>query len=239
MIPHIIHQIWIGPKPVPERFIDSWRQHPGWEHWLWREADLEALDMTPTTRAIWKRESLLHSRSNLGRYEILLKHGGVYIDADSLWLGTRRLEEYSDGVSMFAGYEGADYPGIGRLICGGTMGSEPGFMGLQHVVQVLAETYDDWRKTDRDSWKASGPGLLTRAMTPLLGDPRIKAYPSSEFYPQHWAISPPRGALGTSAEAAAREHARVFDEATFRRTYPTHLLMHVGYTTNSLKAMEP
>ena len=26
MIPKIIHQIWIGPKPAPTKFMDTWKE---------------------------------------------------------------------------------------------------------------------------------------------------------------------------------------------------------------------
>ena len=36
MIPKIIHQIWLGPLPPPQRWLDSWRDHhPDWDYHLW------------------------------------------------------------------------------------------------------------------------------------------------------------------------------------------------------------
>ncbi len=33
MIPKIIHQIWIGPKPAPTKFMDTWRdKNPDFEY---------------------------------------------------------------------------------------------------------------------------------------------------------------------------------------------------------------
>ena len=26
MIPKIIHQLWIGPKPAPTKFMDTWKE---------------------------------------------------------------------------------------------------------------------------------------------------------------------------------------------------------------------
>lgn len=35
-IPKIIHQIWIGPKPAPSRWMRSWRKkNPDWKYILW------------------------------------------------------------------------------------------------------------------------------------------------------------------------------------------------------------
>ena len=36
MIPKIIHQFWVGPKPPPMNLIQTWRDaHPDWVHMLW------------------------------------------------------------------------------------------------------------------------------------------------------------------------------------------------------------
>lgn len=37
-IPRIIHQIWIGPKPAPTKFMDTWKdKHPDFEYIRWTE----------------------------------------------------------------------------------------------------------------------------------------------------------------------------------------------------------
>lgn len=35
-IPKIIHQVWIGPLPMPEKWMDTWKKHnPTWKYVLW------------------------------------------------------------------------------------------------------------------------------------------------------------------------------------------------------------
>ncbi|HNX82400.1 MAG TPA: hypothetical protein PKL77_09670, partial [Candidatus Omnitrophota bacterium] len=35
-IPKIIHQLWIGDKPAPEKWLKTWKEkHPGWEYRFW------------------------------------------------------------------------------------------------------------------------------------------------------------------------------------------------------------
>ena len=52
MIPRTLHQVWLGPDPIPARymgFLDGWRRlHPGWSYQLWTDGDLtgELADMT-------------------------------------------------------------------------------------------------------------------------------------------------------------------------------------------------
>ena len=46
-IPKIIHQLWIGPKPAPTKFMNTWRdKHPDFEYMYWNEADLKELYKT-------------------------------------------------------------------------------------------------------------------------------------------------------------------------------------------------
>ena len=41
-IPRIIHQIWIGPKPAPTKFMDTWKdKHPDFEYIRWTEKEMK------------------------------------------------------------------------------------------------------------------------------------------------------------------------------------------------------
>ena len=46
-IPRVLHQIWLGPRPVPPSLIERGaafcRIHPGWTRVLWRGAAVAAL----------------------------------------------------------------------------------------------------------------------------------------------------------------------------------------------------
>src|SRR5205807_3001839 len=72
MVPRIIHQIWVGPDPLPGElrgYVDSWkRQHPDWEHRLWTEDSLPRDLVRPESR-----ERLRHpaERSDILRLELL------------------------------------------------------------------------------------------------------------------------------------------------------------------------
>jgi hypothetical protein len=83
-IPKLIHQIWLGPKPLPEeyrRFREGWRRHyPDWEHRLWTDADVRALDFD--TKDIVEASDCYGQRSDILRAEILYRYGGLYVDTD-------------------------------------------------------------------------------------------------------------------------------------------------------------
>ena len=42
MIPKIIHQLWIGDKPSPTTFMDTWRdKNPDFEYIRWNEQEIK------------------------------------------------------------------------------------------------------------------------------------------------------------------------------------------------------
>jgi mannosyltransferase OCH1-like enzyme len=83
VIPRVIHQIWIGPDPLPEDhrlWIETWRRHhPEWEHRLWTEEDLPADPIRPE---VLERLRVPVERADILRLDILYRHGGVYVDTD-------------------------------------------------------------------------------------------------------------------------------------------------------------
>lgn len=118
-IPRTIHRVWLGEKPMPEeheRLGGTFaRHHPDWEMRLWTEEDLTELGIGATERERARTNAEL---ANLVRYEVLHRHGGVYVDTDVEC--RRRLTPLMRGVDAFAALE---VPGrIGTAV----LGSVPG-----------------------------------------------------------------------------------------------------------------
>ena len=41
-IPKIVHQLWIGPKPRPSKFMQTWKdKHPEFEYIMWNEDEIK------------------------------------------------------------------------------------------------------------------------------------------------------------------------------------------------------
>lgn len=83
-IPKIIHYIWLGGKPIPERdkqFIDNWKKlHPDFEFKLWNESNfnMNACEYVKDAYAN-KKWSFI---SDYIRAYVLYHEGGIYIDTD-------------------------------------------------------------------------------------------------------------------------------------------------------------
>jgi hypothetical protein len=85
-VPKIIHFIWIGgPCPAwAKKNIEGWRMnHPDWEIQMWTENDSKLNDVFDDEE--WRWFGVLSSpvvKSDILRFAILRKYGGVYIDLD-------------------------------------------------------------------------------------------------------------------------------------------------------------
>lgn len=83
-IPKIIHQIWLGPKPLPKDYqaygLGWQKKHPSWEYRLWRERDLETIPFKE--KPYYDEAQSYGEKSDLARIAILRHCGGVYLDVD-------------------------------------------------------------------------------------------------------------------------------------------------------------
>src|SRR5437763_13179641 len=100
-IPRIIHRIWLGPDAMPrefEEYGETWaRLHPDWEMRLWTEDSLPEVrwrEIHDTSRTGAERADIL-------RYELLLRFGGVYVDAD--FECRRAIDSLIRDIDFFAG----------------------------------------------------------------------------------------------------------------------------------------
>lgn len=107
-IPRIVHHIWLGSE-LPERFqrlrqgwIDTHLQSSSrsvWEFKLWSETEIEEFGLE--NKGAYERAKNWGEKSDIARYEILNRFGGIYVDVD--FLSLRPLDELVDRLSFFAG----------------------------------------------------------------------------------------------------------------------------------------
>jgi mannosyltransferase OCH1-like enzyme len=191
-IPRKIHQIWIG-KALPEKykaFCESWKEYnPAYEYFLWDEKailDLEDFE----SRDAFRSARSLGAKSDIARYEILRRFGGIYADTD--FECVKAFDELVDRCSFFAGnlYDTKPY------LCNAIIASAPGHWLLQELCRKTRERITTTELMD--IIEATGPGLLTREVIghlAELGDNDI-VFPSACFYPYPNYIS----SAGTAKE---------------------------------------
>jgi hypothetical protein len=171
-IPRTIHRIWIGGETIPvehERFGTTFAQHnPDWEMRLWTDEDLRALDITVADR----RRARTHSElSNLMRYEVLHRFGGVYVDTDFECL--RPLAPLLRGIDAFTALE---LPGRTAI---GILGSVPGHPVFARAARQARLTLGE----GAGSTDANGPYFFSLL---LEQEPDVAIFGARLFYPYLW-----------------------------------------------------
>lgn len=171
-IPRILHQVWIGPKPPPARWLETWRiQHPGWDYRLWREADIDNLGLTH--RHLYDQYldcGRYCGAVNVARVEILLRHGGVYADAD-MFCHTPLDNAPFMQASTWVVRSPHQHDRITNAAMGATAGN-PLLADYQAALFDVVELHPSWQRT--------GAGVLT----PLVGrHPDVTVVESGAFLP--------------------------------------------------------
>jgi mannosyltransferase OCH1-like enzyme len=173
MIPKLAHRIWLD-EPMPERFEGFWRRfrelHPDWELVTWDRSGM--LDWM-SNWSVFTRCTTWAGKSDVARYEILARYGGVYLDTD-----VEPLRSFDDllGAGPFVAWEDQ------RLLCPTVMGAPPQHPAAQALVDGLAEWFA--RREGKPPNQATGPYFLT-AMWRARTDVRL--LPPVTFYPVHWS----------------------------------------------------
>jgi hypothetical protein len=171
-IPRTIHRVWLGGTPIPqehERFGRTFaRHHPDWQMRLWTDEDLPALGIGAAECEHARSHSEL---SNLVRYEVLHRHGGVYVDTD---VECRRpLTPLLRGIDAFAALEVPG--GVGTAI----LGSVAGHPAFARAARLARKTLG----TGVHSPHANGPHFLSLI---LEQESNVAIFPAHLFYPYLW-----------------------------------------------------
>ena len=181
MIPKIIHQLWIGPKPAPTKFMDTWKEkNPVFEYIRWSEEELVKRNMVIECKNRVDEMEEINGKADIIRWEILYKYGGVFVDADSICI--EPIDDVLMTKKCFAGWEQEELrPG---LIATGTMGFPPKHPLVRHAIDHIKQNCVSVAVTKKRAWITVGPMLLTNLYnTGFYKD--LTIFPSYSFLPIH------------------------------------------------------
>lgn len=179
MIPKIIHQVWIGNKPMPEKLL-RWsetirRCHPDWDYKLWTDKD-EFPHMI--CEKAWTLNSHVVVKADILRYEVVYRYGGVYLDMD--FECCRNFEPLLEGVKSFSAVQDSD-----GLVNPAILGSEPHDFAFQKIIFTVRESLlranvrgDQYQHLD-----ITGPNFLARACRAV---PEFHVFEKKYFFPYIW-----------------------------------------------------
>jgi mannosyltransferase OCH1-like enzyme len=180
-IPKIIHQLWIGDKPPPNRMMDTWKDmNPDFEYIRWNEDMIREKGIKFECKKRIRDMEEINGKADIMRWELLYEYGGVFIDADSYCL--RPIDEQIMKAKAFAGWEHEEArPG---LVATGTMGFPPKHPLPRAAIDWILENEVNYKKCKQAAWQTCGPGLLTRLYNTGFGSD-MTIFPSYYFLPVH------------------------------------------------------
>lgn len=152
-IPLRIHQIWLGDRPVPEdcrRMMATWQeQHPTWEYTLWTdESAAGILRDQPRLAAAFAAAENPAERSDLLRLELVLRHGGVYVDVDFECL--QPLDALHHTYSFYTGMSN-----VGAFeLNNGLFAAATGHPLLRFLCEHVGSAWASWGGDDVDAREA-------------------------------------------------------------------------------------
>lgn len=199
-IPSVIHHIWFGSE-LPETYAqwrEQWREtHPSWKLMLWDEKTVKK----EFPKGLYNQKSYddAKAKKNFGkmsdivRYEVLARYGGVYVDTDM-----RCLQDFTVLHQMYDFYASLEPFKFSCTCCNAIIGAKP-----QHpVIQACMEAvkFYESREPDLSLWGiehqfqkecaitlcTTGPKMFTQAILEHAGknNSRDVVFPSS-FFSQH------------------------------------------------------
>lgn len=205
-IPKVIHYCWFGRNPLPDmvkKCIDSWKKYcPDYEIIEWNEDnyDIKSCD--------YVREAYLAKKwafiSDVVRFEILYKYGGLYFDTDV------ELIKQIDDIVEYGSFMARE-TGEGHNIAPGLV------LGTYMQNKVYKEIVDYYKKQHfiREDGSYDKCTVVTRITNLMLKhgfDPEnykeiqevwgIKIYPAEYFCPKDYTT----GAIHISEHTVAIHH---------------------------------
>jgi len=175
---------------MPQEYVgwgDSWREHhPDWELRTWTDSSLPPLSHPEA----FERCRNYGEASDVLRYEVLHRFGGVYVDTDVECL--RSLEPLIADASAFAAWQRPDV--IGSAV----VGAVPEHPAIAEVLREVSEGAGSGNQV-----QTTGPGALTRV---LRDAPDVTLFEHETFFPYDYWESPSDDAEGAAEGSYAIHH---------------------------------
>lgn len=176
-IPKIIHQIWLGGK-FPEKYVyyrDKMMDiNKGWEYKLWTDDDVDGFGLKNIK--LFNNIKNLGAKSDIFRYEILERLGGVYIDTDF-----DTVKSFDDLLHLdaFAGNGHVAAPEIFNSI----MASIPNHKYMSAIVKEL-QKIENFNDNIDGVMNNTGPYFVSRVFYDTINESdNVVIFPTKFFFP--------------------------------------------------------
>jgi mannosyltransferase OCH1-like enzyme len=177
-IPKIIHQIWLG-SPFPDKYKkyqESWiRHHPDWEYKLWTDKEVKKLKLY--NQEAYENAPNYGEKSDILRYELLFRFGGLYVDIDFECL--QPFDIFHHTYQVYVGIMRTDNMRVNNALIGSV--PEHGF--LKDCIKKIIPAHDHY--SHKQTIQRTGPAHFTRCFLKYITHDtnEMIAFPISFFYP--------------------------------------------------------
>lgn len=169
-VPKIIHFIWIGPRQFPRESVENVRtwmaKHPDWTFYFWTDRQrplpcpgmrvrmIQEVEFLKLKSCFAKSDSY-GEKSDLLRYEILYREGGIYVDHDVKCF--KAFDPLNEAFDFFCGIDMPYTSSLPSCIhpTNNLIGVKSRHPIIARCMETLAEKWDrieqDYPGSDRDS----------------------------------------------------------------------------------------
>jgi mannosyltransferase OCH1-like enzyme len=209
-IPKIIHQIWLGPRDPPLDWMASWKdgfcKKYNWKYILWRDKDIKKLNLRNIV--VFNNATSWQQKSDIARYEVLYKYGGIYLDVDMIWLKTNLNLYLNLETSHFIGVQehfSRNLQYIGKpFISNGFIAVSKNNTIIKNCIQKLPKRINLSKK----AFITTGPGLLNSCI-----NIDITVIPTDWVFPVNFT------GFKTADEKAFMKKGLIFTKSGFEMPY--------------------
>jgi len=170
-IPKVIHHIWLG-SPLPEKcriLRETWmKNHPDWQFILWTDADIEHFGLE--NKALYDASTNWGEKSDIARYEIVYKYGGLYVDTD--YESIKPMDVFHHCVDFYTGiYANHSNGNSTNMTMGmGLIGARAGHPILRAAIDGLKGTTNVRNNNSAAILSHTGPYYWTRIVLASAGN---------------------------------------------------------------------
>jgi len=189
LIPKVMHHIWDGDiPPLYRNYLNECKKlHPDWEFKFWNDKEIRTLKLE--YQDLYDKMRNYSGRSDIARYEILYRFGGVYRDLDAKCF--RPIDDLNHKYEFYAPIEFPVLHWQQHLsVNNGIIGAKAAHPILKRTLEIIEDGFEEaWHKFDQDeeierhSFMVAKTSMLplTDAFVQKAQDKDI-AMPASYFY---------------------------------------------------------
>jgi GT2 family glycosyltransferase len=181
-IPKIVHQLWIGEKPAPIKFMNTWKdKNVDFEYIFWNEEEFKKRNIKFKCQNKIDEIEEINGKADILRWEILYKYGGIFFDADSICI--EPIDEVLLTKNCFAAWEQEEVRQ--GLIATVALGFPKKHPLVKAAIDWILSNEVSQLKANMMAWQSVGPGLITR-MYNTNNYKDLHIFPSYTFLPIHF-----------------------------------------------------